>query len=226
MSEPGHTLLFKFGELPHLEALQRGQIYMQPWSYFRDCENTVERDLNEGTHVWANPRESVITIGGHVLSAEGGTLNASISFQDRVTKIFCASTLQKSMDRNPGPILDDRVKKHGKNLLVIWNLDHFFEKLQRAIMALKDKSVLTGAHAQSVEYFDEATYDGPVGPFRKSSRYSIEKEWRLAVQKTTEDDQAFQFDIEAIADHSKIIPTESFINRIEVRSDGSLQINV
>jgi hypothetical protein len=226
MPQAGPSILFKFGDLEHLQSLQRGWIYMNPWRYFRDCEKSVERDANEGAHAWINPQHTSIEIADHSFRAEGGTIKASISVDDHVTKIFCASAFCKSIGRQAGQIFDDRVKSHGESLLVIWNVGGFFGKLGSALKRLNSEGEISFYEAQFVEYFDEMIYDGDVGPFRKSSRYSHEKEWRLMVQNVIQNDEPLVFDFDSIADDSEIIPTAAFKNRIGLNADGSIQINI
>jgi hypothetical protein len=199
---------------------------MCPWRYFIDCERQSERDPDEGTHSWFNPKASSIVIDDHPLTSEGGTISASLRFPDQKTKIFCASTLRPAVDRTPGSIFEDQIKKHGDHLLVIWNVASFLQKLQSEIEALKQRGIIRAYRAGLVEYFDPSSYDGDVGPFRKTKRYAFEREWRLMVQTTTKSDLPFTMQINPVEKQSKIIATDSFVNLIDRKDDGSLQFRI
>lgn len=224
MSLTGPSVIFKFGEFEHLRALQEGTVYMKPWTYFSTTENNVERDSNEGTHVWFNPAQTVMELCGHKLTKESGTLWGSLKFRDERTKIFCASEACRENCSVTGPVFDGRMTKHGEHLLVITGVKQFGEQLKAELMAFQNKKMIEQFAAQRVSYFNENTYDGEVGPFRKASRFAFEKEWRLAVRTFTEEDSPFVLEIGSVKNISTLMETKDFINKVECRSDGSINL--
>jgi len=215
-------LLFKFGEVEHLRALQTGTVYLSPWQYFKTCENKAERDAYE----WLNPTISSIEVAGHKFTATGGTMSMSLSYPDSQTKIFSASELRSDRDRVTGPIFDPRLLRHGSHLLVMRNAAQFIEQLRTALKTLCDQNIVEGAATAFVTYFDKNTYDGEVGPFRKTMDLSYEKEWRLVLRTVAMDEEPFILEIGSIESISTLMETKEFRNRVERHDDGSIHITI
>ena len=85
--------------------------------------------------------------------------------------------------------------------------------------------MLVGYSAKRVTYFDEDTYDGTVGPFRKSSRFEYEKEWRLAVQQAEVNPLPLRIDIGAIEDISELVDSNTFKNHVVRLPNGSIELD-
>jgi hypothetical protein len=219
-------LLFKFGEPGHLRALQAGSMHLSSWGYFKNCENVAERDVDEGTHEWRNPEISSIIIAGRRLTATGGTLSFSLSYPDSQTKIFCASELRSDRTRVTGPLFDPRLLKHGSQLLVITDVAQFVRQLEPVIKTLYDQGIIECAKTGFVTYFDKNKYDGEVGPFRKTSDFAHEKEWRFVLRTTAMDDKPFALEIGSIAGISTLMETKDFKNQVIRRDDGSIHIAI
>lgn len=219
-------LLIKFGEEAHIRGLQKGKLYMNPWRYFCECEvHRERRDPNEGVHSWWNPDKRIIKINERTLTSKGGTISASSSCSSDNYNIFCMCGLYKndSVDLG-GNLFDERVMEFGNSFLAISDGKTFIERIKAELS--KDKVGIKKVSWNSVGYFDERTYDGEVGPFRKSSRYVHQKEWRLVVEKIKMDDKPFILDIGDISDISIFGRTADFKNRIERYSDGVVNILV
>ena len=225
MSLTGSSLIFKFGELAHLRALQRGAVYMKPWTYFSAAEKDAERDSNEGTHVWFNPAQTKIEIAGHEFTSAGGTLSLSLKFPDTRTKVFCASKACRENCKLTGPIFENRMAKHGAHLLVITDVKSFGAQLVAALTSSQEKKEIGRFGERRVIYFDQDSYDGPVCPFLKASQFAFEKEWRLVVLTANESDQPFTLEIGSIEGSSILMETKDFKNKVECRSDGSVNLD-
>jgi hypothetical protein len=197
---------------------------MNSWAFFKDCEREIERDRNEGVLTWLNPSRSALIINGRHLTREGGTLSASVGFNDPSLKIFCASAFYRHEQREPGRIIDESVLRHGSHVLVVHNTGGFCERLFAKVQSLRAAGIVTQSGAERIEYFDEDEYDGDVGPFRKAARYSKEKEWRLGVRTAATDDGPFQFEIGSIESLSILKETKAFENRIERRADDLINV--
>jgi hypothetical protein len=219
--------IVKFGKEEHLNNLQAGKFHLRSLQWFSTREAADhQRDTNEGAALWLNPNESQILINGHKFTAEGGTLNASLSFDGPQPHVFCASVIhRKEPIREDHKIFDDRMKEFGEDFLVILNIAEFYGRLKKALASLRAKGVIEAFCAEDVLYFDERAYDGEVGTFRKSDRFQWQKEWRLAV--TAKDrKEFFEFQTESLKDISSLGKTKDLINRIDSNEDGTYTLRI
>lgn len=218
---PNPRLILKFGKEEHLRNLQAGRFHLRSLQWFRTQEaSSHQRDANEGADLWLNPAKSELIINGHRFTSEGGTLNASLFFDLRQPHVFCASVVHARPIRDDRRVFDNRLTSFGESILVIHDLSAFRERLQKALENLKAQSVIDAYQAGDVAYFDERTYDGNVGPFRKSARFEWQGEWRLAV-RTGSPAEIFEFHTDSLADISSLGRTKDLINRVEPKLDGS-----
>ncbi len=220
--------IIKFGQKEHLKMLQEGKLYMQPWRWFKDCESHKERrDVNEGVQHWFNPEKTEIYIAGHKFTRAGGTVDARMSLVDEKTNIFCAAAFWNGDDsKEDGRMFEEEIKDFGENFLAIGDIKVFFQKLNSALKDLHANGTIEGADAQRVSYFDEVSYDGEVGPFRKSSRYKHQKEWRLIIRKVQEDREPFVLDIGSIKEITILGETKDFKNKMERVAEGLVKISI
>ena len=216
----GPWLLVKFGKHHHIESLQNGLVYMNPWEYFRQVENVEQKDISEGIDVWFNPDTTDIMLDGHKFTKNSGTVSASLSSEHNTIKIFCATLIsRRDSIREDLKILDDRVKDFGESYLVIYNLKEFFSRLLVALERDKTLGKIVEYESKKIKYVDQEFYDGDFGPFRKFSQFRHQKEWRLAIQSKTLNE--YRLDIQDIADISELGKTDKFINKIEKTIDGN-----
>ncbi len=215
--------LIKFGAEEHLRMLQQGKLYMNSWQYFKACEKHDERtDTNEGVHFCINPSKTRILIADRILSREGGTLNATVAFFDKKTKIFCASALWNNDEVKTDEIFDHRIKDFGDAFIVIMDIKGFFRKLSCSLKNLHLDSKIETSDARRVRYFDEDSYDGEVGPFRKTLQYAHQREWRLAIQTAQENDEPFILNIGSIENICMLGKTKNFKNAVDSKIENCL----
>jgi len=75
------------------------------------------------------------------------------------------------------------------------------------------------AESREVEYFDEETYDGDTGPFKKRSLYSYQREFRISVKSVSNANDPIKVNIGCINDiaHGPVHKNYS-VNRFDKRS--------
>jgi hypothetical protein len=212
-------LIIKFGQENHLRELQQGKLYMNAWSHFKNCEDHLERkDENEGLHYLIQAGKSEIILNDHRFSPEGGFLGGSIELPDESikNKVFCACVIfRNEAIREDWKIFDDRIKDFGESFIVIWNLNEFFKRLSDSLIKLKNEGIIEAFESGPIIYYDENNYDGEVGPFRKSTRYAHQKEWRLIARTAGRNDSHFELKMDPIEDICAIGKTDEFKNRIK-----------
>jgi hypothetical protein len=181
-SKPTEVFLFKFGKREHLEALRReGLVYISPQTYFTELEaDSVRSDRFEGVDIYNQPDKvrqltiqnnqtgEIIDLTPHlvgpVLFCHG---NSSCS-------IYCMFGITEVPN---GPIVDVRNFAFGDSYVVVLNTQVFIDRVRTAIEKLG-----TSFECGFVEYFDEKTYSGDIGPFRKPSTFSYQNEFRIVVR--------------------------------------------
>ncbi len=217
-------LIVKFSKGEYLRELQQGKLYLNPWSYFKNCEDHTERkDENEGLHYLIQPKETEVTIDGHTFSPEGGFLGGSIEFPDDniKNKIFSACVIMRGEAvREDWKIFDDKVKDFGDSFIVIRDVKEFFKRLKDSLIKLQNEGIIEGFGYGLVTYYDEKSYDGEIGPFKKTIKFAHQKEWRLVVRTADSGNKPFELLIGSIEDISTIEKTTDFKNQIKPKEYG------
>jgi hypothetical protein len=212
-------VMMKFGQEEHLKQLQKGFIYMNPWTFFRNVENKEQKDIHEGIAEWLNPDITEMTLNGRRFTRAGGTLHMSFECENAEDyKIFC-STIIGGNDEFIGKskIFDDRLMDFGEYFLFIFPLKEFFNKLTVTLDELVKTNVIETYQSDKVEYFDPDNYDGDVGPFKKTNMYKHQKEWRLVIKRNSLG--SFSINIGDISNITFLDKTSNLINRIEKNPD-------
>jgi hypothetical protein len=172
--------LFKFGKRYHIQQfVSEGLLYMNPLEYLVKLEaNSIRRDPNEGV--------------AHVLQHQGvrigfkkniednyrsiGPLARPLLFRGRdslTPNVFCMYGLRASAASS---LVDPRNFEFGDTFVLLKDGDEF---LKRAKEAALDSGHEMKCHM--VEYVDETSYSGTMGPFRKYSAFSYQSEVRLTL---------------------------------------------
>jgi len=201
-------VLMKLGRKDHMEQFRTGLLYMNALSYFHNLEaDSARGDRYEGIDSILQPRDlgeayiesGIPTIGRIDIRREdlAGPITVAMNRTVRCN-LFCLYALTK-------PVQDVLFSTEhdwfsGDSLVLIRNTQEFLNRIRTA--ALKQKLPLNGA---LVEYFDETGYSGKVGRFKKSSRFSYQNEYRIAIETGIEG--PFRFQIGDIRDiTSEVIP--------------------
>lgn len=169
--------IFKFGRRADIERFVRGCLYMNTLGYFVEVEkNVARRDSREGQAFWMQPDrvtfsieidETFVPISGH-----DGPIAYTNPLDLRVN-VFCMYALRASVAKN---LVDTRNLAFGDTFAVLKDGDEFLRRVrgatERASLCLEWKMV---------EYVSEREHHGEMGIFRKSSEFSYQSEFRIAV---------------------------------------------
>lgn len=173
--------LFKFGQRQHVDQLVRGRLYMNTLAHFVSVEtNFARRDPREGQSFWMQPDKVTLSIevGGEFKPIPGIIGPIAYSHENELSaNVFCLYALRASVAKRR---IDPHNSEFGDTFAVFRDGDEFLRRV-------RDASKRTGLEVQwnVVEYVDEATYHGPMGIFRKSSEFSYQSEFRIAVRPGT-----------------------------------------
>lgn len=180
-SLPSMPILFKFGAAEHLRLFrERGLLHMKTLRYFAQHEgNSARYDSFEGTSHIIQPwdvGDFIIEhslVGRHVVDPK--ELAGPVMMRpDKVSgaNVFCMFGLMKPQDKllSPGNLA------FGDSFVLIRNTSEFLDRIAKVAKAQN-----LGLRGRMVEYFDEETYSGPIGPFLKPLRFSSQQEFRLVV---------------------------------------------
>jgi hypothetical protein len=169
--------VFKFSKRKYIDEFVRGGLYMNTLAHFAKIEdNPVRRDEREGQAFWMQPDkvklavkidgvfEPIPGIVGPIAHTDGSNLAANV---------FCMYALKASVAKR---LVDPRNLEFGDTFAVLRDCDEF---LRRARVAAEKAG--HGLLWSLVEYVDPSEYHGPMGIFRKSSEFSYQSEFRMAI---------------------------------------------
>jgi hypothetical protein len=176
-------ILFKFGTAKNLRAFrEQGLMHMKTMSYFAQQEaNLARRDRLEGTSSMYQPFdigdfniESPLLGKYHVDPKElAGPVVLSVNHEAE-RNIFCMFAITGPQET---PLLNSANLDFGDSFVLVLNRQAFFDSIRKTAVRLGLK-----VEAGLIQYFDEHTYSGKIGAFRKSSQYSHQREFRMVVQ--------------------------------------------
>jgi hypothetical protein len=169
--------IFKFGQRQHIEQFVQGQLYMNTLAHFANIERSrVRHDEHEGQAFWMQPATATISmqINGEFGPIPGITGPIAFSHPSELAaNVFCMYALRASVAKM---LVDPRNIEFGDTFADVRDGDEFLRRVR--IAAEK-----TGRETQwnLVEYVDKSVYHGPMGIFRKSSEFSYQSEFRIAI---------------------------------------------
>lgn len=176
--------LFKFGKRQHIEQfVSEGLLYMNTLEYFTKLEaESVRRDPNEGVDKMWPARESRVFVKKNLNDAwtEVGPLAGPLQFRSRdslAVNVFCMYGIWASTGLS---LVDPRNFAFGDTFVLFKEGDEF---LRRAKQAALDAG--HDMECRAVEYVDETSYRGTMGPFRKLARFSYQSEFRCVLSPGT-----------------------------------------
>jgi hypothetical protein len=177
-----------------MEMLRKGRLYMNPLAYFKSLEADQARgdrregvdsiiqscDIGEFTidpqiHGLAKIRVTPSDLAGPVHIARKRTSSCNI---------FCMFAVTRPIE---GPLFPKSHRWFGDSFLLF---THTQDLLSRAEAAAKRQKLKI--EGRLVKYYDETKYSGEVGRFRKSSIFSYQSEYRIAVETGTEGPFCFE----------------------------------
>lgn len=235
MKDIFNLLIVKFGRKEHLESLQKGQIYFNPISKFRDDGTKYRGDSSEGT-IPIDP--STIRINGHDFSDI--ILSASKSNEgDDGLLMFCTAIInEKNLVLLDGEfVFSEGFKKEmiqfGEYALLI-NINEFAHKFTTKHKELRP---LLSYRCEKITYrdlnsFHELKNDNPYNKtnhvldpyFVKSDKYANQNEWRLIVGEASNeklklnDDGSYVLEILPL-EKSVLLPTDNFLKTFTMKQE-------
>ena len=175
-------ILLKLGQAEHMRQFREdGLIYMNPQKYFSDLTNdSVRADRFECSDAIYQPKDitnfqiknevmdSVIDIppehmAGPVIFSRGG----------KAFNLFCMFSISEPTEF---PIVDERNIEFGDSFVLVLNTQEFIDRLCNKLV----ESNFSYKHGL-VSYYDEETYSGETGAFKKPSSFECQKEYRFAI---------------------------------------------
>jgi hypothetical protein len=200
-------IFMKCGKKEHMEQFRTGLLYMNTLSYFRELEADLARgDSFEGVDSITQPKDlgkayidtGIPAIGRINIRKEdlAGPITISMN-QTLCCNLFCLYTLTK-------PVKDILFSKEhdwfGDSVVLITNTPEFLNRVD--IAATEQKLRGRGV---PVEYYDENSFSGTVGSFKKRSCFAHQNEYRISFE--TSGDKPLRFQIADINDiTSEVIP--------------------
>jgi hypothetical protein len=198
------AILLKLGAKKHLEGLRQGHLYLNTLNYFRELEADPNRaDRLEGTDHIFQPgiiRMSFDFPGMGHFEVPPEDLAGPVTFVRNETtccNLYCLYCLREPVN---GALFSKEHALFGDSVVLIRNTPEF-------IARVRDGANRTGLAIWwgPVEYYDEKTYTGKLGRFKKSDRFAYQKEFRFAV--STPGTEPLHLDVGDLSDiTSEIIP--------------------
>jgi hypothetical protein len=176
-------VFLKLGRREHLEALRSGLVYMSPLSYFRSLEDDSARsDKREGDDYILQSEHANLVINSGVpglgrISATPGDLAGPIRIARNRTQscnLFCLFAITGPVEH---PMFGANRHWPGDSCVLFTHTQEFLSRIASAAQ----KEGLRIGH-ELVEYYDESSYSGQLGRFRKPARFSFQSEYRIAVE--------------------------------------------
>jgi hypothetical protein len=189
--------LFKLGRRQHMARVLEGELYMNPLSYFINLEKCrIRGDPNEGASRMVHvPEGTCLHFDGTLV----GNIAGPIIFRPESAanlNVFCMFTLKSTAIQG---LVDRRNLAFGDTAVVIRKGDEFLRRVRRVA-----QDIGVSVDWRAVEYIDPATYDGPLGPFRKDAAYSYQSEFRIALWPGI--GEPFIFNIGSLRDIACMLP--------------------
>lgn len=228
-------LLFKIASHERLLQMQQGLLYMNSLDYFSNLKDeeslplrTDELEnvcgvLRAGKHDQGFSTLSVRIGGGEEINLGPEAVITARFPMPKNYMLFCMSALADGPDgKIPGEVddqiyLDARLLNFGSHLLLIRNPAEFSNRVSAAIA--KEKKLFWTKYFHEcfgmVNYRSLENYSGAKGLYTKDSKYSWQREMRVAFgvhDSLLNTKGAYEFNVGDLSDISQIIPVQSFID--------------
>jgi len=186
----GWAVLIKFGERQHLNELRHeGLLHLNTTKFFSDLEaksDIVRADRFEGTDRIFQPAAiKNLTIANEAQGINivippdhlAGPLLISLG-KNFPCNIYCMFAVTK-----PGssPFVDESNFDFGDSFTIVLNTKEFVNRVCNAA-----KAAGLACDYGLVEYFDPDVHSGETGPFRKSSHFSFQNEFRFVFRPASD----------------------------------------
>lgn len=177
--QPKWLIAMKFGQREHLEQFRAGQLFTKPLEAFAKMErDEVRHDRLEGASRITQPdaiRRLTLTSGdGQVIDFDSKDLVGPLvmSYGEAVNcNVFCMFSITSPANN----FCDARNFGFGDSFVIVINTHVFLTRV-----AAGAQHAGFSFDVGVVEYYDERTFSGLTGPFRKPNRFAYQNEVRLA----------------------------------------------
>ena len=198
--------LIKLGQKAHMEQFRNGLLYMNTLSYFRDLEaHPARADRLEGIDHIFQPQDLRMSFdapgfGRFDVPPEDLAGPVTLTMNETYScNVFCLTSISEPVS---GQIFPTKFEWFGESLVLVLNTGEF---IHRVIGAATRQGF--AIWWEPVMYYDDEIYTGKLGRFRKSTRYSYQKEFRFVIR--TEGTKPVVLDVGNISDiTSEVIPFE------------------
>jgi hypothetical protein len=206
-------VLLKFGELEHLkELLEKGVIHASSISDIRKTEEEKENYRNdpaEGALHYLSKGPAQATFST-LKNPEGNPLSIPIinlTYYEKPEFVFgniCSfyGITTDNFSNNELIPVNNKMKDFGCHFIMITNFDEFVRRIDKAIESTNKTNWAYGF----LKYFNEDDYEGDLHIFKKRSRYSFQKEFRLHFK--TKETSAIKINIGSILDIATILSSD------------------
>ena len=201
----------KFGQLEHLQLLQKGTVYCSTLKYFTELEDGKTRgdeDENAFDFKTFNNPELLIKPANDP-KAEYKKLNANwVQMVSRNSNIhgnlLCLHCVDVTLAETEGILeIDEKNGEFGSHVLVLLNTAEFEERVYDEL----DKRKMKFA-CGPVEYIDLKNFTGRKSLFQKDLKYSYQNEFRIVIDSNLQ--TPLLLDIGDISSISKIYEFNKF----------------
>ena len=176
MADDRIYLFLKIAKRCYIEAFSRGELWMNPLSFFSQMEGDIARsDPHEGDGLWMQPTTHVLSVKNGESWVPISGLLGPISWRRQLelrSNVFCLSALPVEA----GVSFDPRNDQFGDTVAFLTNPHEFLRRVRQAASEHGFNLMYRG-----VEYVDPTGYSGELGLFRKSSEFSHQREFRIAL---------------------------------------------
>ena len=193
---------------------------MNAIDYFRARDaDPVRGDGDEGLTYCYQPSRTVMEVRATGVRQQVGGIVGPLKYRedcDSAGNLFCMFALRAShaeaLADEARPPVDARNHAFGDRAVVITDADEFLRRVSGAA-----ESEGLSLQGRAVEYVDEATHHGPMGPFRKFLGYSYQSEFRLLAEPGRAGPRSLW--LGSIEDISVLVPSQGINHLLRVRSD-------
>ncbi|MBV1816874.1 hypothetical protein ACIR03_02635 [Clostridium cochlearium] len=224
----------KFGKKEHIEALQKGNIYMKNVKYFKELEKVSGKrgmgDKNEGSNIMNDVSVKLVSNDNRNQVIYGTSSIAEMSCKENYKRpIFCMSYVdiknikikEKTSNKIKGTLFfTDEEKKEfidnfGEYVLIIppiYFLKAFKQSLDKKGLILCNGAVKYSDFSKNDidRIIDSMDFDEKVF-FWKDSSFKNQKEYRIVILNKSVDDK-FEINIGDMTKYSTLMGTEKFLN--------------
>jgi hypothetical protein len=203
---------FKFGRQSYIESFAKGLLYMNTLEHYVSLEGDAARnDPHEGVAYMLQGRGALFQIQNddgvyQTIATVAGPIR-SISDRDRATNVFCMYALRAS-----APMVDSQNIGFGDAYAVVLHHDEFMRRVKVAVSKIGHQLAY-----ELVEYVDEASYEGPMGVFKKISSFAHQSEFRIALLPGK--GKPYTLDVGDLSDIVKVGPLQELNQRIHLRAE-------